>query len=1510
MQHNPQAFRLIANLLAAWEKEGFAVGVETQLQLRELTQKLPDDTHIQNLKTLLAPLFANTRDEQELFYELFDKNLKENEQFFTETAHLTLSKTPATDPSVSSSFVRTWQKIRKNWRITILVGIAILAAIWLLKNVLIPKPPPPKEDVYINVMVNLQEKEEQRMCIDSTNFIEENFKYTQNITITDTNFFYSVKSLDKITPDSQIKHIQLKTYLKDGKACIYYKGISNGQDSVRYRVCLNNKNSCSFVNYVFNVYTPSPSNQTPIPTETLAFKDYKHTPNISSLIPTEKMRFGSRFAYWNWTKTFIFLGILIAILALGKWLNRRKQLIFKDLKGNDKAPYAWTVKIDGADKIDLNDVFYTASNQLRRRSDNEISRFDVPRTVTATIKQAGRVNFQYRQLTQSNEYLLLIDMPSAANHQAQLFNFLNKALTDNEVLVERFFYDGDIRLCWNETHKRGISLKDLQHHYSEHRLIIVGSGHSFLSPLNGKLAKWATIFDRWRIKALFSTRPASEWDMREAQLAQKFRILPASLKGIGELVETIEAVEAKDYRLWKTVKDPSVQPLRLPNSLTDDELMMVLKAEFMRYNNRQADDRLVQWIAACAVYPTLHWDLTLALGTALTAPPTPQRGELARDASQTPPFGGQGVLSLLTLDNLFTINRLSWFVDGKMPEPVRKTLLKWLAETHPSVLEQTRRHLAEILKNCQPPSDSIAYEDYRLQMVMNELLLKPDARQRKALETELEKLLALDAEQDFLVAEYLNRPRTPLDFVVPDNLRKYVRVQETNRLPRSPQWVWQSFIAVPALICLWFFNPRSKECDGATGFLNNTFYCLKTPQDSLTFNEQNFCDWVGKAIDERLLDSYDNHIKSVQDSIQLNPARKEELTRNITNIQDAKERLKREFAQKGYPQNASLEEILLTESFNLIRQNALDSASFYRNIPIAYWNAGVFIYNKISKLPQRYTASMLATSQQKLRDSACIYFTKLDKWAWRDSVLTPEEVALIGKTCYPEIVQQQPQNIAPPPQQLQDRDFEPYQTRKQYGFRHAKTQETLIPPQYQNAYYFAESLAAVKVSNKWGFIDHDNNMVIPPQYDNVSQNFKKGRAQVQVGKEMFFINKTGKRIAGGSNTNIATVPPQISVPNPVERSNAPVINIIFSNAVNSAQIDMREANTQRIILSQTFTGKSLSIDKIEVGKTYLITAHVVGYMSDSAFVTISKDKLVNDVRFYNSPTLAPTEQRPPISTNLDKNPPPQKAPVMPIEGQMIFLDGGNFTMGCDEKRDAPCQDNEKPSRKAFVSAFYMGKYEVTNEEYVIFLNDYGIDFKIGEPNKGQKLIDENKWGIAFRSKGDVATAYYEVQKGYEKYPVVGVTWYGAVAYCEWLSKKTGKNYRLPTETEWEFAARDGYKSRRNRNYIYSGSNKIEDVAWYAANSSSKTHTVGTKAANELGIHDMSGNVWEWCSDVGGDDYYKNTRGINPQIIDRNNRVLRGGSAYSLYNMCRNAMRNFMAASSSNDYFGFRVIIGY
>lgn len=217
-----------------------------------------------------------------------------------------------------------------------------------------------------------------------------------------------------------------------------------------------------------------------------------------------------------------------------------------------------------------------------------------------------------------------------------------------------------------------------------------------------------------------------------------------------------------------------------------------------------------------------------------------------------------------------------------------------------------------------------------------------------------------------------------------------------------------------------------------------------------------------------------------------------------------------------------------------------------------------------------------------------------------------------------------------------------------------------------------------------------------------------------------------------------------------------------------------------------------------------------------------------------------------------------------LEPEMVLVEGGTFTMGCVESRDGDCRENELPTREVSLNDFWIGKYEVTNEEFVLFLQEKGNQEEGGvtwyDPEYGE--ITEAKEG-------------FEVSSGYEKHPVTGVSWYAARAYASWLSEKTSQTYRLPTEAEWEFAARGGVRSQ---GYRYAGSNNIEEVAWYSENSARSTHIVGDLKANELGIHDMSGNVWEWCSD--GYGAYEREKGVinDPKgPVEGNRRVLRGGS---------------------------------
>ena len=256
------------------------------------------------------------------------------------------------------------------------------------------------------------------------------------------------------------------------------------------------------------------------------------------------------------------------------------------------------------------------------------------------------------------------------------------------------------------------------------------------------------------------------------------------------------------------------------------------------------------------------------------------------------------------------------------------------------------------------------------------------------------------------------------------------------------------------------------------------------------------------------------------------------------------------------------------------------------------------------------------------------------------------------------------------------------------------------------------------------------------------------------------------------------------------------------------------------------------------------------------------------------------------------------------EPQMIYVQGGTFMMGCTAEQGEDCFDDEKPKQSVQLQNYYLGKYEVTNIQYCEFLNEEG-----NQERGGRNWLKMNKYSLIEQKEGEFVS-----RQGFDNYPVINVSWYGAVAYATWLSSKSDKNYRLPSEAEWEYAARGGKKSKK---YKYSGSNTLNDVAWFSENSSnSKTgwgyrndsgvHPVGLKKANELGIYDMSGNANEWCSDIYRNKYSEGNN-LKSWLIG-SNIVIRGGSWDSTPNYCRVAGRNFDNPNSvwtSPD--GFRLV---
>lgn len=212
--------------------------------------------------------------------------------------------------------------------------------------------------------------------------------------------------------------------------------------------------------------------------------------------------------------------------------------------------------------------------------------------------------------------------------------------------------------------------------------------------------------------------------------------------------------------------------------------------------------------------------------------------------------------------------------------------------------------------------------------------------------------------------------------------------------------------------------------------------------------------------------------------------------------------------------------------------------------------------------------------------------------------------------------------------------------------------------------------------------------------------------------------------------------------------------------------------------------------------------------------------------------------------------------------EMVPVEGGQFLMGSD---DADAFDNEKPAHKETVNDFSIGKTEVTQALW-------------------ETVMGSNP---SFHKGSDL--------------PVENVSWEDCTAFITKLNEKTGKNFRLPTEAEWEFAARGGKKSK---NYKYSGSNAIEDVAWHLSNSGEKTHPVAMKTPNELGLYDMTGNVSEWTSDKWSANYDSARNGGSSGDY----RTYRGGNWNSDSWVCHTSYRDRRYESGISYCLGFRIAL--
>lgn len=294
-------------------------------------------------------------------------------------------------------------------------------------------------------------------------------------------------------------------------------------------------------------------------------------------------------------------------------------------------------------------------------------------------------------------------------------------------------------------------------------------------------------------------------------------------------------------------------------------------------------------------------------------------------------------------------------------------------------------------------------------------------------------------------------------------------------------------------------------------------------------------------------------------------------------------------------------------------------------------------------------------------------------------------------------------------------------------------------------------------------------------------------------------------------------------------------------------------------------------------KYLLIAILTLGYTTVSAQNQIVRRQGVKNGASKSTPkntaTSSSTSRRA-MSSSRNKTSQPTEASysygMLTVNGvryEMVKVNAGIFTMGATPEMQTPW-DKEKPAHQVtLTNNYYIGKTEVTQSLWRAVMDNNPSSFK-----------GDNK-------------------------PVEHVSWNDCQTFISKLNVAPGKNFRLPTEAEWEFAARGGNNSHH---YQYSGSNSLDDVAWFDNNSGKETHDVATKQPNELGLYDMSGNVWEWCSDWDG--FYLSPPQTNPTGAPYStSHICRGGSWFNIARSCRSSNRVFNPTGRGDDV-GFRLVI--
>jgi len=1272
------------------------------------------------------------------------------------------------------------------------------------------------------------------------------------------------------------------------------------------------------------------------------------------------------FAAYSWGAW-----ILLGLLGLGvifywvRWFGRpapveeAEEVASGKFRARDRAPYFIPFRSQhgfvpvGREQLKLADA-------LRLRQEGRRRQVDVPASVNATINQGGFPVLHFGFSTQPTEYLFLIDEQSAESHQARLFQHLVAVLRDQDVYVETFYYRDTPRRVWNAQHPGGLNLELLHRSHPQHRLMVLGDGHELLSPYGQGQPQLreslAADLRRWPQRFLLTPLPPANWTYRERALAALFVLFPGDLAGQTEAAKFIEGgLESEDlpvsFRAWQ---ERLAVERREPNPLY---------FHWKRYRDHEqylaGHPELLRWVKALAVWPTPNWNTTVAIGRTLGIDVAfdkllllsrigwLQKGELRprlrRELLDRLDAEDERLARAALREELLAVADQAWGGSANaelqsqlavqdfalQPEEAEtRATIRYLLDQ--GLLNQRQQAELERTINQQTPVKKSDGDGIGIREYLDEEQPKPH---RPVNTLDLRRAVALTASFILLALLIYTTGHTdglyrtvfgeaPAAFVDdPDRkMRNYFFVKEGIYVDSTAiynNWganAWNG--RGPLLAVTSFRNPAYPDDDYDT--YRNPLRLADFVEDLL----QTTFVWDGQpgtlARGQRLLIQGElvQSITDVPAGVVDQPGYRDLNTDH--NVQVVTETLlplragiDHNARYTGEEQTPLLNEAILhhnlgIEVYQAYLRDSMAAADlqnslsfFHRALSPDVSYATAAIEQPLLQL-QAQSRHALGLSHYYLgnRDSARHYYNALLENDFFDTTGIAPNLAVL------------------------------------FGDESARIMEISVTRETEASLtasinYYVDEAQHPRVLLTLTAVDGQGNPV---------RRLSRPSLELEPGEKIaeLTINYEPGGIAPSSTSGLNGAPQKGYARLTGSRSGA------VSDSLRAQLVDRdtrrtiarrsipypkkwREddgsfpSNEERMLRGRVFDGKNLLPD-VQVRLSEETPAARAVYdetvTTDEAGVyefVLPDRSLDNPVLQFRKPGYE-TQRRPLEYREEDgvlwvDNVFMREAGGEVLAPEMVLVAGGAFTMGCVPGRDVDakkgCPEDELPAHELRLDDFYIGKYEVTNKEYAAFLNAYGSAEVQSGRYAGQIMIEEHKWGL--QRTGSEEGPQWAPAEGYENHPVIMVSWYGAYEYARWLGNQTNQEYRLPTEAQWEYAARGGQSGLKDR-FRYAGGNDPNSVAWYSSNSGDRsTYRVGTLQPNQLDLYDMSGNVWEWCRDWYDSDYYGQSPEVNPTGPDAGSvRVPRGGSWHNGPSFLRCADRNNASPGGRKYDLGFRL----